>query len=201
MTGLRERKRQQVHEAISTAAISLFLERGFDQVSVAEVAASAGISKPTLFKYFATKEDLVLHGISDHQGESAMVVRRREPGEEPLAALHRHFLEGLERREPVTGLNDHPAVLGYHRMIFETPSLAARVLHYMAKDEEALAEALAEVTDELTARLVAGQVLVVQRVLARRNWLRLVEGETAEQVHPSAVAAADRAFELLPELG
>jgi AcrR family transcriptional regulator len=201
VTGLRERKRQQVHEAISTAAISLFLERGFDQVSVAEVAASAGISKPTLFKYFATKEDLVLHGISDHQGEAARVVRRREPGEEPLAALHRHFLEGLERREPVTGLNDHPAVLGYHRMIFETPSLAARVLHYMAKDEEALAEALAEVTDELTARLVAGQVLVVQRVLARGNWLRLVEGETAEQVHPSAVAAADRAFELLPELG
>jgi hypothetical protein len=67
----------------------------------------------------------------------------------------------------------------------------------IAKDEEALAE----VTDELTARLVAGQVLVVQRVLARRNWLRLVEGETAEQVHPSAVAAADHAFRLLPELG
>ncbi|AWS42815.1 TetR/AcrR family transcriptional regulator [Streptosporangium sp. 'caverna'] len=201
MTGLRERKRQQVHEAISTAAISLFLERGFDQVSVAEVAASAGISKPTLFKYFATKEDLVLHRISDHQGEAARVVRRREPGEAPLAALHRHFLAGLERHEPVTGLNDHPVVLGYHRMIFETPSLAVRVLHYTAKDEEALAEALAEVTDELTARLVAGQVLVVQRVLARRNWLRLVEGETAEQVLPSAVAAADRAFELLPELG
>jgi AcrR family transcriptional regulator len=201
VTGLRERKRQQVHEAISTAAISLFLERGFDQVSVAEVAASAGISKPTLFKYFATKEDLVLHRISDHQGEAARVVRSREPGEAPLAALHRHFLAGLERREPVTGLNDHPVVLGYHRMIFETPSLAARVLHYTAVDEEALAEALAEAADELTARLVAAQVLAVQRVLARRNWLRLVEGETAEQVHPSAVAAADRAFELLPEPG
>jgi AcrR family transcriptional regulator len=201
VTGLRERKRQQVHEAISTAAISLFLERGFDQVSVAEVAASAGISKPTLFKYFATKEDLVLHRISDHQGEAARVVRHREPGEAPLAALHRHFLAGLERREPVTGLNDHPVVLGFHRMIFETPSLAARVLHYTAVDEEALAGALAETADELTARLVAAQVLAVQRVLARGNWLRLVEGETAEQVHPSAVAAADRAFELLPELG
>ncbi|MDP9844246.1 TetR/AcrR family transcriptional regulator [Streptosporangium lutulentum] len=201
MTGLRERKRRQVHEAISTAAISLFLDRGFDQVSVAEVAASAGISKPTLFKYFATKEDLVLHRISDHQGEAARVVRRREQGEAPLAALHRHFLAGLDRREPVTGLNDIPEVLGYHRMIFETPSLAARVLHYTATDEEALAEALAEITDELTARLVAAQVVAVQRVLARGNWLRLVRGETAEQIHPSAVAAADRAFRLLPELG
>jgi hypothetical protein len=96
----------------------------------------------------------------------------------------------------VTGLNDHPVVLGHHRMIFETPSLAARVLHYMAMDEEALAE----VTDEVTACLVAGQVLAVQRVLSRGNWLRLVEGEAAEQVYPLAVAAADRAFRLLPEL-
>ena len=200
MTGLRERKRQQVHEAISSAAITLFLERGFDKVSVAEVAAAAGISKPTLFKYFPAKEDLVLHRISDHQGESARVVRERAAGEAPLAALHRHFLAGLEGRDPVTGLNDHPQVLAYHRMVFSTPGLAARVLHYMALDEEALAAALAEVTDELTALLVAGQVLAAQRVLARRNWLALVEGATAEEAHPSAVAAAERAFALLPAL-
>ncbi|MEV8636812.1 helix-turn-helix domain-containing protein [Streptosporangium sp. NPDC051023] len=197
MTGLRERKRQQVHDAISTAAITLFLERGFDEVSVAEVAASAGISKPTLFKYFAAKEDLVLHRISDHQGEAAGVVRRRSQDETPLAALHRHFLAGLERRDPVTGLNDDKTVLAYHQMVFSTPSLAARVSHYMAVDEEALAEALGESTDELTARLVAAQVLAVQRVLARRNWARLAKGETADEVHPSAVAAADRAFALL----
>ncbi|MFI6455837.1 TetR/AcrR family transcriptional regulator [Streptosporangium amethystogenes] len=201
MAGLRERKRRQVHEAISTTAIALFLERGFDEVPVAEVAASAGVSKPTLFKYFPTKEDLVLHRISDHQGEAARVVHERGAGEAPLEALHRHFLTGLERRDPVTGLNDHPEVLEYHRMVFSTPSLAARLLHHMASDEEALAAALAEITDELTARLVAGQVLAVQRVLARRNWLRLVEGETAERTHPSAVAAADHAFALLPKLG
>ncbi|MEU4540459.1 TetR family transcriptional regulator [Streptosporangium sp. NPDC023825] len=200
MTGLRERKRQQVHEAISAAAITLFLERGFDEVSVAEVATSAGVSKPTLFKYFPTKEDLVLHRISDHQGEAARVVRERGAGERPLAALHRHFLAGLDRRDPVTGLNDHPEVLGYHRMVFSTPSLAARVLHYMALDEGALAAALAEDTDELTALLVAGQVLATQRVLARRNWLTLVGGATAEGTYPSAVAAADHAFALLPEL-
>ncbi|GAA4201780.1 TetR family transcriptional regulator [Streptosporangium oxazolinicum] len=200
MTGLRERKRRQVHEAISAAAITLFLERGFDEVPVAEVAASAGVSKPTLFKYFPAKEDLVLHRISDHRGEAARVVRERGAGEAPLAALHRHFLAGLERRDPVTGLNDHPEVLAYHRMIFSTPSLAARVLHHMAYDEEALAAALAEDTDELTALLVAGQVLAAQRVLARRNWLTLVEGTTAERAYPSAVAAADRAFALLPVL-
>ncbi|MEU1881606.1 TetR family transcriptional regulator [Streptosporangium sp. NPDC020072] len=201
MTGLRQLKKQQVHDAISTAAITLFLDRGFDEVSVAEVAAAAGVSKPTLFKYFASKEDLVLHRISDHHEESARVVRHRGRGESPLAALHRHFLEGLRRRDPVTGLNDHPTVLAYHRMIFSTPGLAARLVHHTTKDEEALAEALREVTDELTARLVAAQTLAVQRVLARENWARLTRGETADEVYPSAVAAADHAFGLLPQPG
>ncbi|MFF5208732.1 TetR/AcrR family transcriptional regulator [Streptosporangium sp. NPDC000396] len=197
MTGLRHLKKQRTHEAISAAAISLFLERGFDDVSVVEVAAAAEISKPTLFKYFATKEDLVLHRIADHQGEAARVVRRRGPGEEPLAALHRHFLAGLERRDPVTGLNDDEEVVGFHRMIFSTPSLVARLFHYMTGDEEALAEALAGSMDDLTASLVAGQVLAVQRVLSRRNWLEIAGGKTAAEVYPAAVAAADHAFALL----
>ncbi|MBH0245959.1 TetR/AcrR family transcriptional regulator, partial [Streptomyces cavourensis] len=55
---LRERKKQLTYRAISDAAIAMFLERGFDKVSVAEVAAAADISKPTLFRYFPAKEDL-----------------------------------------------------------------------------------------------------------------------------------------------
>ncbi|MFI7130603.1 TetR family transcriptional regulator [Nonomuraea sp. NPDC050153] len=198
MTGLRELQRRRVHDAISTAAISLFLERGFDEVPVTEVAAAAGVSKPTLFKYFPTKEDLVLHRIADHQGEAARVVRGREPGERPLDALRRHFLDGLARRDPVTGLNDHPGVVAYHRMVFSTPSLAARVLQYMSQDERALAEALAELADDLTAELVAGQVLAVQRVLARRNWELLAEGRPMAEVEREAIRAAGHAFSLLP---
>ncbi|MGI5488373.1 TetR/AcrR family transcriptional regulator [Microtetraspora malaysiensis] len=194
MTGLRRLKRQRTHDAISAAAISLFLERGFDEVSVAEVAAAAEVSKPTLFKYFATKEDLVLHRIADHRGEAARVVRHREPGADPLAALHAHFLDGLARRDPVTGLNDDPEVIGYHRMVFSTPSLVARLFHHMAADEEALAAALGEDADDLSARLLAAQVIAVQRVLARRNWSALAEGMSADDAHPSAVSAADRAF-------
>ncbi|MEV4581048.1 TetR family transcriptional regulator [Nonomuraea jabiensis] len=198
MTGLREIQRQRVHEAISTAAISLFLERGFDEVPVTEIAAAAGVSKPTLFKYFPTKEDLVLHRIADHQGEAARVVRGREPGERPLEALRRHFLDGLARRDPVTGLNDHPEVVAYHRMVFSTPSLVARLFQHMAHDEEALAEALGEITDELTAGLVAGQVLAAQRVLARRNWAMLAEGRPMAEVEREAIRAAERAFSLMP---
>jgi tetracycline repressor-like protein len=54
-------------------AISLFLAHGFDRVSVNDIAAAAEVSKPTLFRYFATKEDLVLHRFADHKGEAACV--------------------------------------------------------------------------------------------------------------------------------
>ncbi|NUW32959.1 TetR family transcriptional regulator [Nonomuraea sp. SMC257] len=197
MTGLRQQHRRRIHEAISEAAISLFMERGFDEVPVAEVAAAARVSKPTLFKYFPTKEDLVLHRIADHQGEAAQVVRGRAPGESPLEALRRHFLEGLARHEPTTGLNDHPRVVAYYRLVFSTPGLAARVFQYMATDEAALADALAETTDRLTAELLAGQVLSAQRVLARRSWEALVAGRPIEEVEREAVSAAEHAFALL----
>ncbi|MEU4579945.1 TetR/AcrR family transcriptional regulator [Nonomuraea sp. ATR24] len=197
MTGLRELQRQRVREAISSAAIRLFLARGFDEVPVTEIAAAAQVSKPTLFKYFPTKEDLVLHRIADHRGEPARVVRGRGPGESPVAALRRHFLDGLARHDPVTGLNDHPEVMGFHRMVFGTPSLGARVSTYVEHDERTLAEALTGPYDELTASLLAAQALAVQRVLARRNWRALADGVPLAELEPEAVRAAGVAFGLL----
>jgi AcrR family transcriptional regulator len=193
-TGLRARKKARTHDAIADAAISLFLAHGFDEVSVADVAAAAEVSKPTLFRYFAAKEDLILHRFADHQGEAARVVAGRGPEVSPLTALHEHFRAGLDARDPVTGLNDHPAVLTFHRLVFGTPSLAARLTRFALDNEEALAAALGE---DITARLRAAQVIAVQRVLARTNWQRLVDGRTADEVYPEAVADADRAFALL----
>ncbi|NEB81125.1 TetR family transcriptional regulator, partial [Streptomyces sp. SID14478] len=102
--GLRERKKQRTRQTLSETAIRLFLEKGYDKVSVAEVAAAAEVSKPTLFRYFAAKEDLVLHTFADHEDEAARVVAGRADGESALGALRRHHLAGLERRDPVTGL-------------------------------------------------------------------------------------------------
>lgn len=82
-TSLRERKKRLTYQAASEAAIAMFLERGFDKVSVAEVAAAADISKPTLFRYFPAKEDLVLHRFADHEDEAARVVAARAEAESP----------------------------------------------------------------------------------------------------------------------
>lgn len=192
-TGLRERKKRLTYQAVSEAAISLFLERGFDKVSVAEVAAAADISKPTLFRYFPAKEDLVLHRFADHEDEAARVVAGRPAGTTPLQALRRNFLDGLDRRDPATGLNDDPQVLAFHRLLYGTPSLVARLYAYQGRSEAALARALDPGTP-VTARLAAGQIIAVLRILAEENWRRMDTGESAGQVHGDAVAAAGLAF-------
>ncbi|HEY2723169.1 MAG TPA: TetR family transcriptional regulator [Pseudonocardiaceae bacterium] len=202
--GLRERKKARTRAAISAAAIALFLERGFDAVSVVEIAAAAEVSKRTLFAYFPAKEDLVLHRIADHEQESAEVVRARPPGRAVLDALHEHFLDGLRRRDPVTGLNAEPEPLALYEMLTSTPSLALRLRLYLARSEEALAAALAETAraplDPLVARLAAAQITAVQRTLADDNIRRVVdsgERQVTDRLHRDAVAAADRAFTLL----
>ncbi|CAL9505296.1 TetR family transcriptional regulator [Streptomyces sp. enrichment culture] len=186
--GLRERKKRRMFQTLSDVAIELFLERGFDAVSVAEVAAAAEVSKPTLFRYFPAKEDLVLHRIADHEDEAARVAAQ---GPAPVEALRRHFLAGLERCDPVTGLNDDPAVLAFHRLLYGTPALVARMHTQLERSEAALAEALG---GDLAARLAAGQIIAVQRVLALENWRRIAAGERVEDVREDAVTAAEAAF-------
>ncbi|MEU8100716.1 TetR family transcriptional regulator [Streptomyces rubiginosohelvolus] len=189
--GLRERKKRLTYQAVSDAAITMFLERGFDKVSVAEVAAAADISKPTLFRYFPAKEDLVLHRFADHEDEAARVVTGLAPDETPLDALRRHFLDGLDRRDPVTGLCDVPQVLAFLRLLYGTPSLVARLHAYQGRSEAALARALG---GGLSDRLAAGQIIAVLRILALENWRRIDAGESADRVYAGAVQAAEEAF-------
>ncbi|MEU5598554.1 TetR family transcriptional regulator [Streptomyces sp. NPDC020298] len=189
--GLRERKKRRMYKDVSDIAVRLFLEKGFDAVSVAEVAAAAGISKPTLFRYFPAKEDLVLHRIADHEDEAARVVTGAAS---PLGALRRHFLDGLGQCDPITGLNDHPEVLAFHRLLYGTPALVARMHEYLRRSEAALAGALG---GDLDARLAAGQIVAVRRILAEDNWRRIAAGERVDEVRADAMAAAERAFGLL----
>ncbi|MFD4532098.1 TetR family transcriptional regulator [Kitasatospora sp. NPDC058397] len=196
--GLRERKKERTRETIAATAIRLFLDRGFDQVSITEIAEAAEVSRRTLFAYFPTKEDLVLQRFADHESEAARTVRARPADQPPLEALRAAMLDALARRDPNTGLCDDPEVMAFLRMIVGTESLAARMIRYTVRGSDALAEALLEAgIDPLDARLVAAQVIVVQRELAVLNQECLADGASADDRYPEAVRAAERAFDLL----
>lgn len=197
--GLRERKKQRTYSAISGAAIALFLERGYENVSITQIAEAAEVSRRTLFAYFPAKEDLVLHRIADHETEAARVVRDRPGDVAPLTALRAHFLDGLRRRDPVTGLNDVPVIGAFYRLIFGTPDLRARLQGFRGTGERALGDALRETAGlpDVTARLAAAQLVAVQWTLAHDNMERLAAGESVDDRYPGAVADAEHAYALL----
>jgi AcrR family transcriptional regulator len=193
--GLRERKRERTRNLIAQEALRLFLDRGFDEVSVNEVAAAAEVSKATLFRYFPTKEDLVLHRFADHLGEAARVVRARPPGLTPTAALRDHFLAGLAARDPITGLNDHPEVLAFQQLLSETPTLRTGLRQrYTSQDIDALTDALPEGATPLARRLAATHLIAVQQELGMENWRTLASGRSADEVYAEAVTAAEGAY-------
>jgi AcrR family transcriptional regulator len=198
--GLRERKKARLRETIAATAIRMFLEAGFDQISTTDIAREAEVSRRTLFAYFPTKEDLVLQRFADHEDEAARTVRARRSDQSPLDALREALLAALRARDPSTGLNDNSEIMAFLRLITSTESLAARLTRYIARSVAALAEALREAgLDPLAARLVAAQVIVLQRELTVMNHLCLVDGQSAADRYPEAIRAANRAFDLLQQ--
>src|SRR5580692_4200834 len=117
LMGLRERKKVRIRETIAATAIRMFLEAGFDQVSITDIAREADVSRRTLFAYFPTKEDLVLQRFADHEDETARTVRSRRADQSPLDALREARLDGLQRRDPSTGLNDDPEIMAFLTLI------------------------------------------------------------------------------------
>src|SRR4029453_8450480 len=90
---LRERKKQQTRLAIAEAARHLFGERGFDAVTVAEIAHEADVSEGTVFNYFPTKEDLFYSPMEAFEVQFFAAVAQRKTGESVAAAFQRFLLE------------------------------------------------------------------------------------------------------------
>ena len=144
--GLRERKKEQTRAVITHTAIELFLQRGFEQVSIAEIADAAGVAKQTVTNYFPNKEDLVITAQDGLIPDLAGAIRARAPGESPVAALHRFVRSELDRRAEWTQLHD--GVTQFARMSLASPTLTAAFVRLWGQIEADLAQAFEEVAAE-----------------------------------------------------
>ncbi|WP_308310868.1 TetR family transcriptional regulator [Streptomyces sp. GbtcB6] len=158
---LRERKKRETRQRISNIATGMFRERGFDQVTVAEVARVAGVSAMTVFNYFPRKEDLFLDRIPEAVAAFAGAVRDRAPGEPPLAALRRLAFRFIDARHPLGGLGEGFA--GFWSVVADSPALLARAREGVEEVEWALAAAFAE------AGLAAPELVAAVTVAAYRS--------------------------------
>ncbi|MGW2373742.1 MULTISPECIES: TetR family transcriptional regulator [Kitasatospora] len=177
---LAERKRRLVADELTKAALSLLVQQGFDAVTVDEIAASAGMSKRTFFRYFASKEDVVVRFLAELGAGMRAELAARPAGESPSTAL-RHTVRaaidacaGHADHVGLAGRADHARqTLRVVQLILGTPALHARFLERQANWREELAAELAtrlglDLATSLYPRLAAGTALTAFDVVLQR---------------------------------
>lgn len=129
---LWDRTRRRVQEEVVDAALALFLEQGFEETTVDQVVAAAGISRRSFFRYFGSKEDIVFGDLAE-QGPALLEMLRARPDDEPIwDALAHTFAALAELTDPERGVQ-------ISRLCATTPSLRAAHLEKHLRWQQALA--------------------------------------------------------------
>jgi AcrR family transcriptional regulator len=196
--GLRERKKQQTRLTISNIATRMFIERGFENVTVAEVAEAACVSVNTVFNYFETKEELFFDRGPEIEEAASRVVRERRRGESAVAALRRVF---RKRMKSETAPSHPDEFARFHAAIEASPALKARARIYLEEGQRRLAATLAEETgtppDDPTAQALAAMLMAVWAMLVQELHRRILAGEPDAVVRGAVSKLGERSFELL----
>jgi AcrR family transcriptional regulator len=183
--GLRERKKQQTRQLIAEEARRLFAERGFDAVTVTDVAAAADVSQATVFNYFPTKEDLFYSGLEAFEEELLSAIRDRAAGESALAAFGRFVLQ--PRGLLAAGDPDTVEQLArITRVITGSSALLAREQQIFAGYTDSLAGLLAEQTgartDAIEPWVAANALMGVHRALVDYSRRQVAAGTRNPQL-------------------
>lgn len=189
-TGRRERKKARTRQAIADAALELFLERGFDQVAVKDVAEAADVSMSGLFKHFPTKESLVFDEEDDVQAGLISSVRDRPEGTSVLEALRAWLLAR------VCNKSADPRVAEFLDLVAHTPALSDYARRMWLRHEEELAKAIrqsgpdapgADIAARAVARFVLDRTQPWQRDDPRAEldaaFTLLTHGRPAPELH------------------
>ena len=193
--GLRERKKQQTRQQIFEAARKLFAERGFDAVTVADIARLADVSEVTVFNYFPNKEDLFFGGMTFFEEQLLEAVRTRPRGESALKALRRRLLDsvdGLRTRERIE------AVLKAAGAMSSSPALLTRERDIVDRYTRRLAALLAEETgadpDDVEAMAGAAALFGAHRAVVNHVRKRVAAGRRGTALVDETRTQIRRAF-------
>ncbi|WP_245791551.1 TetR/AcrR family transcriptional regulator [Actinacidiphila rubida] len=199
--GLRDEKRRRTRRHIAEVATGLFLDHGFAQVTIAEVARTAEVSVNTVYTYFPSKEDLVCYPEEASAQRMVQMVADRVPGVSAAAAVLAALRGEMRQRDRMAGLTH-----GFGRfleMARAEPALAVRLDAIAREMVDALAAVLAEETGaadgDPTPRLVAAQLGWVQSEVFREIGRRSSASEAPGTIAEAALALLDTLESLLSD--
>lgn len=188
-SGLREAKKTATREALRTAAVRLFLEKGFDEVSVDEVAAAAGVSRSTFFRYFTTKESVVFEEGDVSGRRFVEFLENRPPDESPIEAFEQALLD-LTRSTSPDDRKENARLL--EQLLEQDPRLharrAAEIERWTLEIAETFARRGGRRSTWLEDRLAAGVCIRVTEELGR-EWRDVQGGLLAEEAIKIAFGA------------
>jgi AcrR family transcriptional regulator len=187
--GTRERRKRGTREKLLRAATDRFEEHGYDDVTVADIAADADVSVKTLFQHFRAKEDLLLAGLAEIHDDMIAAVRTRDRESTPLQAVT-DWLVDWESRRPADGFDR------FVRMVGTGPSVESMRRRLYDDWENALVAVLADEANEARptprTRLIAAQLIGMIRVLSSPEVRTLLERhpEDRRDAHLASVVEA-----------
>jgi AcrR family transcriptional regulator len=181
-TGLRERKKRATRDALARAGLELFVERGYDETTLADIAEAAGVSTRTIFAYFPGKEHILFSTMQAMRDSLAQALDERPDGTDALTAL-REFIVSSEHEKTELDLK-----LG--QVIAADPTLASHKRARIAEFQEVLAAAIAGDlgvgADDLRPQVAAASLTAAFEVLERQN-----RGDAAVPTSEDVAAAID----------
>jgi AcrR family transcriptional regulator len=196
--GLRERKKRQTREVIAQTAMLLFATRGFDAVTVADVARAADVSEKTVFNYFPAKEDLVLHGGEERRAALIEAIRTRPAGTSIVEPFRAGTMEFIDR---VRDGSVESIVAA--RLVAGSKTLRDRLLVGWEQESAALAPVIAAEAGapegDLVPAVVARTLAWTHRLTFRAAFTRLLAGEDQVEVAADLRDQAHRAYEALEQ--
>ncbi len=197
--GLRARKKRVAREAIAATARRLFAERGFDRVTVAEIAAAADVTEKTVFNHFPTKVDLAFAGREQGIAQLVASITERPPGTSVLDVF-RALTSAVFDNFVVPGDED---LLAVAKIIRHSPTLQERLTVGWEAGSEAITAAVAATSGAADDDLVPGIVARTLWFTHRSIFLLALQGLQAEEDREQLVArlrvAADRVYDQLAE--
>ncbi|HEU4973849.1 MAG TPA: TetR family transcriptional regulator [Baekduia sp.] len=195
--GLRERKKRVARAAIAATARRLFAERGFDAVTVAEVAAAADVSEKTVFNHFATKEDLAFAGREEGIAQFVTAIAERPPASSVLDVFRGMTHSVLD----VFVAGGDEDLLAVARIIRGSRALQERLTVGWEAGAAAITTVTAETCgaeeDDLVPAIVARTLWFTHRSFFLQALNGLLAGEDPERLAARLRDAADRAYDQL----
>lgn len=188
--GLRERKKQQTRETIARAALQLFDERGYDETTLADIAAAANVSPRTIFAYYENKEDILFCEEADFLDRLRRMLEDRPAGTTTVDAM-REFLSSIEPPDAAARLRK--------QIVMATPTLQMSMRARHAQLEPMLAASIAQDLgadpDDLRPMLITASITAAFMSVRDRFFEAEADGE--EVPHEQGMAVLDEVLEFL----